>query len=136
MTFLKRLFGSSTESGSEGTAGADDNSEALPDDRPRVTAWIRLADPNFGNDREQQRIFELENRIIGAVELAGAGTYDTNELVNGAFGMRLVGPDTERLLGVLRPLLVDAPAGSYVTVRAAGATSEERVEIDAADTVA
>ncbi len=110
----------------------DDDGEELPDDRARVTAWIRLGDASFTNEREQQRVFQLENRIIKAVEEAGAGTYDTNELQNGAFGMRLVG-DTERLLEVVRPLLKDEPTGSYLTVRPAGPNaSEERVEIDEA----
>src|SRR5262249_55270379 len=103
----------------------------LQDERPRVTAWIRLVDPGFTNEREQQRVFELENRVIAAVEQAGVGTYDTNELVNGAFGMRLAGSDPERLREVVGPLLAGAPGGSYLTVRPGGPeTSEERVEID------
>ena len=95
-----------------------------------MTAWIRLGDASFTNEREQQRVFQLENRIIKAVEEAGAGTYDTNELLNGSFGMRLVG-DPDRLLAVVRPLLNGEPVGSYLTVRPAGPdASEERVEID------
>ena len=36
-----------------------------------------------------------------------------------------------RLLAVVRPMLRDEPAGSYLTVRQAGPdASEERVEID------
>jgi hypothetical protein len=131
MGFLRRLFGSESHADTtSGASGDDTDGEELPDDRPRVTAWIRLGDPAFTNEREQQRVFQLENRIIKAVEDTGAGTYDTNELVNGAFGMRLVG-DTERLLEVVRPMLRAEPAGSYLTVRAAGSNaSEERVEIE------
>jgi hypothetical protein len=127
--FLRRLFGSGTDDDAIGETDEGDGDE-LPDDRARVTAWIRLGDASFTNEREQQRVFQLENRIIKAVEEAAAGTYDTNELVNGAFGMRLVG-DPDRLLAVVRPLLKAEPAGSYLTVRPAGPdASEERVEID------
>jgi hypothetical protein len=133
MGFLRRFFGSGSDSGSDANvsaSGDDADGEEVPDERPRVTAWIRLGDPSFTNEREQQRVFQLENRIIKAVEEAGAGTYDTNELVNGAFGMRLVG-DSDALLAVVRPMLSGEPAGSYLTVRRGGSNaSEERVEID------
>jgi hypothetical protein len=131
MGFLRRFFGSgSGEQDAPSATSGDDEGEELPDDRPRVTVWIRLGDPSFTNEREQQRVFQLENRIIKAVEDAGAGTYDTNELVNGAFGMRLVG-NLDALLAVVRPMLGREPAGSYLTVRQGGSNaSEERVEID------
>jgi hypothetical protein len=130
MGFLRRLFGSGSDTDASSGGSDDDSGEEIPDERARVTAWIRLGDASFTNEREQQRVFQLENRIIKAVEDAGAGTYDTNELVNGAFGMRLIG-DPDRLLQVVRPLLKDEPVGSYLTVRQAGpSASEERVEID------
>lgn len=128
MGFLRRLLGSTPAAQPDA-----DVDEQFADDRPQVTAWVRLSDPEFGSAREQQHVYELENRIIAAVETAGAGTYDTNELGNGAFGMRLLGPDPDRIIEVLRPLLADAPAGSYLTVRRGGpGVSEERVEIQEA----
>jgi hypothetical protein len=132
--FLKRFFGSGSDSDTNPSPSSDDaDGEEIPDERPRVTVWIRLGDASFTNEREQQRVFQLENRIIKAVEDAGAGTYDTNELVNGAFGMRLVG-DPDALVAVVRPMLGREPAGSYLTVRPGGSnTSEERIEIDEAD---
>lgn len=132
MGFLRRLLGSRPDANEDAGADAgDDGIEEVADERPRVTAWIHLSDPGFTNEREQQKVFELENRVIAAVEHAGAGTYDTNELVSGAFGMRLAGPDPDQLLAIVRPLLAGAPVGSYLTVRAGGPNaSEERVEID------
>lgn len=126
MGFLKRLFGSNPADDQAATAA-----EAPPaDDRSQVTAWVRLSTPDFSNEREEQRVYELENRIIAAVDAAGVGTYDTNELGNGAFGMRLLGDDPDRLVELLRPLLAAAPAGSFLTVRRGGTgSSEERVEI-------
>lgn len=130
MSFLKRIFGSSSAD-----AAGDDAGELIPDERPAVTAWVRLFDPEFGNEREEQRVFELENRIINAIEGAGVGIFDTNELGRGSFGMRLLGADPDRIVELLRPLLVDAPAGSYLTIRRGGAgSSEERVEIQATAT--
>src|SRR3954465_133886 len=129
MAFLKRLFGSGSDDANAASTDGDDGDE-IPDDRPRVTAWICLGDASFTNEREQQRVFQLENRIIKAVEDAGAGTYDTNELVNGAFGMRLVG-DPDALVAGVRQMRGRKPAGSYLTVRPGGSNvSEERIEID------
>jgi hypothetical protein len=125
MGFLKRIFGSSSPD-----AAGDDAGGPPEDDRPAVTAWVRLLDPEFGNEREEQRVFELENRVIKAIEGAGAGIFDTNELARGSFGMRLLGDDPDRIVELLRPLLADAPAGSYLTIRRGGAgASEERLEI-------
>jgi hypothetical protein len=126
VSFLKRLFGSTPPD----EQGADVDGPAPEDERPAVTAWVRLSSPDFSNEREEQRVFELENRIIAAVEAAGAGTYDTNELGNGAFGMRVLTDDPDRIVELLRPLLADVPVGSYLTVRRGGpGSSEERVEI-------
>jgi hypothetical protein len=127
MGFLKRLF-----SPTPADEPSDGDGEPVEDERPTVTAWVRLADPEFTNEREEQRVFELENRIIKAIEGAGAGVFDTNELAHGAFGMRLLGPDPDRIVELLRPLLAEAPDGSYLTLRRGGTgTSEERVEIEA-----
>lgn len=128
MGFLRRLFGGSDQPASDDAGG--ESAEAGEDQRPAVTAWLRLSDPEFESSREQMRVFDLENRIIGVVDASGLGVYDTNELAGGAFGMRVLGNDPDAILGLLRPLLIDAPTGSYLTVRRGGSgTSEERVEI-------
>jgi hypothetical protein len=125
MGFLRRIFGSggSAESGSD---------EPYLEPRPQLTVWIRLGDASFENEREQQRTFELENRLIAAVDASEAGTYDTNNLERGFFGMRILTDDPDRAIAVIRPLLTDAANGSYLTVRrGAAGSSEERLEIDA-----
>jgi hypothetical protein len=127
VSFLRRLFPGSSRAE---PAPEDDDSDGGADERPQVTAWVRLSNPDFENEREQQRVFELENRLIAVIEDAGAGTYDTNELARGAFGMRLLGPDPDRIVELIRPLLAEAPSGSYLTLRRGGpGTPEERIEI-------
>ena len=129
MSFLRRLLGSAPGP----SESASDQEEPAADERATVTAWVRLYDAGFGNEREEQRVFELENRIIAAVDAAHAGAYDTNELANGAFGMRILTTDADATVALLRPLLASAPPGSYLTVKQAGAGgAEERVEIQQA----
>ena len=139
MGFLRRLFGGGSEradgstSEPEATAvGVLTASEATFDanaDRPRVSVWLRLNDAGFESEREQLRVFMLENRIMRALDEAGVGEHDTNSLVTGYFAMRLIGDDADAIVAVVAPLLAEAPRGSYLAVRRGGATSaEERIE--------
>lgn len=102
-------------------------------ERARVSIWLRLNDPAFESEREQQRIFGLENRIMRALDEAGVGEHDTNSLEADYFVMRLIGDDAEAIVDVISPLLVDVAGGGYLAVRSGGAgTAEERVELAAA----
>lgn len=99
-------------------------------DRARVSVWLRLSDSNLENEREQLRIFALENRIMRALDEAGVGEHDTNSLEGGYFVMRLIGDDAGAIVTVVSPLLDDGHASGYVAVRAGGAgTAEERLEL-------
>jgi hypothetical protein len=102
--------------------------------RQRVTVWLRLADAGFENQREQQRLFDLENHIMRALDEAGAGEHDTNTLERGFFAMRLIGDDADAIVAVVVPLLSEAPAGSYLAVRRGPAgTGEDRIEVGPVD---
>lgn len=142
MGFLKRLLGTAspeTAGGADPTTGpADDaqwrrSAEATFEahaDKHRVTIWLRLYDPSFETMREQQQVFALENRIMRALDEAGAGEHDTNSLEQGYLALRLVGEDAGAIAAVVEPLLAEAPAGSYLAVRHGPAgTGEERVEV-------
>jgi hypothetical protein len=141
--FLKRIFGGGGDAeGASVGAPADDAewltaTEATFDvhrDRHRVTVWLRLYDPEFESTREQMRVFELENRIMRALEEAGAGEHDTNALERGFLGIRLVGDDADAIVTVVLPLLDDVPAGSYLAVRRGPVpTGEDRVELGPAE---
>ncbi|RKY15885.1 MAG: hypothetical protein DRQ55_19000 [Planctomycetota bacterium] len=142
MGFLKRLFGggsgdSVAPSGASG-GQADDSewreaAEATFDvnaDRHRVSVWVRLYDPDFETTREQLRIFSLENRLMLALDEAGAGEHDTNSLERGYMGVRLVGEDADAIVEVILPLLSEAPQGSYLAVRRGPTgTGEDRIEV-------
>jgi len=122
--FLRRIFGRAEEE-------TEAPGEPVADDRQSVVAWIRLGDPNFENEREQQRLFELENRVMRTLEDSGMGSYDTNDLAPGFFRMTMLGPDADSIVKVVTPLLRDTPAGSYLAVRRGpSGSSEERVEIE------
>ncbi len=124
MTFLRRFFGGAGEE-------SPDADEPFVERQPAVTAWVRLGDRGFQNEREQQRVFDLENRLIAALDETGAGMYETNVLEPGFFGMRMLGPDADRIVDTVRPLLSGLPPGSYLTLRRGPqGTSEERVEIE------
>jgi len=139
--FLKRLFsrGSDDAGGSGSTGGPTDDaewrqsSEATFDahaDKHRVSAWLRLYDPAFETTREQLRIFSLENRLMLALDEAGAGEHDTNSLERGYMGVRLVGEDADAIVEVILPLLSEAPQGSYLALRRGPAgTGEDRIEV-------
>ncbi|HSH22328.1 MAG TPA: hypothetical protein VK992_06920 [Candidatus Caenarcaniphilales bacterium] len=122
MRFLRRLLGGGDEA-EEGAAG-------LPEQRHAVTVLLRLSDPELVNEREQVAVYALEDRLMRALDETGAGTHDTNELERGFLRIHLLGADADRVVAVVKPLLADAPAGSYLAVRRGPeGTSEERVEL-------
>lgn len=121
MSFLRRLFGGVEES----TAV-----EVPPDDRQAVTVLLRLNDPELANGREQAAVYALEDRLMRALDESGAGTHEGNDLDRGFLRITLVGPDADRIVEVIRPLLSEAAPGSYLALRrGAEGTSEERLDL-------
>lgn len=139
MSFLRRILGGGGDEVGRGDAAPADDAEwrvateATFDahaDRQRVTVWLRILDLAFENEREQLRIFGLENRLMRALDEAGAGEHDTNSLETGFFAVRLIGDDADAIVAVVKPLLAEAPGGSYLAVRRGpGGTGEDRVEV-------
>jgi hypothetical protein len=122
MSFLRRLFG-----------GADESPEtlAVTDERQRVTVLLRLSDPELTNEREQLAVYALEDRLMQALDEGGVGTHETNELERGYLRIQLLGKDADRILDAIRPLLADAPRGSYLAVRRGPeGSTEERLELE------
>jgi hypothetical protein len=135
--FLRRLFGgdtgtddrTSTDPGVDGSSVVDGNAHLHS-----VVAWIRLVDPTFQNEREQRRVFAQEDAVMRALYEAHVGDLDTNELDRGFFAIRCAGPDADRMVGVMTPLLTDAPVGSYLAVRRGPVgTGEDRVDLPIAE---
>jgi hypothetical protein len=127
MGFLRRLFGSVAD----GDRAGDGSMAVLEDDRQAVSVWIRLAEPSFENEREQVRVFALEDRIMRALDASGVGEHDTNDLEPGFLAIRCVGDDADAIVTLLRPLLDGAPPGSYLAVRRGPTgTGEERQDLE------
>lgn len=142
MSFLRRLLGGGGDAEMPSSGGEDEldmtvAAEASFDanaERQRVTVWLRLADAAFENEREQQAVFRLENRLMAAVEGAGVGEHDTNALERGFFAIRLYGDDADAIVTEVLPLLGDAAAGSYLAVRRGPASAaEDRVDVGGAE---
>ena len=121
MSLLRRLFG-----GGDETPPA----EPPPDDRQQLAVLVRLSDPELANEREAAAVYALEDRLMRALDESGAGTHETNELERGFLRITLLGPDADRMVAVIRPIVADAPRGSYLALRRGPeGTSEERLDL-------
>ncbi len=93
-------------------------------------AWLRLSNPELSQEREQMRLFALEDTVMRALDESGVGTYETNDLERGFFRMHMYGPDADRVVEIVAPILASAPPGSYLAKRPGPyGTSEERVDL-------
>ena len=118
MAFLRRLFG-----------GPAADVPQQPDPRHQVAVLVPLSDPELKNEREQLAVYALEDRLMRALDESGAGTHDGNELERGFLRIQLRGPDADAMVAAIRPLLGEAPAGTYLAIRrGAEGTSEERLD--------
>jgi hypothetical protein len=140
MGFLTRLLGRPETSEGAGAreeprstdAGREEpNTASAPEpDEPMVVAYLKLSDAEFSSEREQMRLFALEDRVMRAIHASGTGTYEGNYFDRGFFRLYAAGPDAERLVDVVRPLLVDAPRGSILLKRnGPPGTEEERIPL-------
>ena len=134
MGFLRRLLGGSGRATDEimddAVLEATEATFEAHGDRHRVSVWLRLLDPALENEREQLRVFALEDAVMAALDRSGVGEHDTNSLERGYLALRLVGDDADAIVGTVLPLLREAPAGSYVAVRRGPAGHpEERIEV-------
>ncbi len=91
---------------------------------------MKLSDDGFGEYEEREAIFDLEERVEGVVQTAGAGEYDGHEFGGGWGKLYLYGPDARRLADVVLPVIRDSVPreGSYLVRRFGGpGAREERV---------
>ena len=66
---------------------------------------LALSDGQFGTEQERELLFELESRIEHAIESAGAGELDGNEVGGGEFAIYVYGPDADRMFALAEPVL-------------------------------
>ncbi len=101
-----------------------------------VLVFVKLSDEGFGTQEERARCFELEEKLMSAVERGTAGAYDGNEFGGGFFTAFVYGPDADRLFVAMEETLRGwpLPAGSYAMKRYGEPGAREvRVELGGSD---
>ncbi len=84
----------------------DDDSGASEQD---LLIVLKLSNKQMGTNEERQEIDAFSEELAAAVEAAGVGEFDGDELGGGECTLFFCGPDVDRLLAVLRPLLKRSP---------------------------
>jgi len=90
---------------------------------------VTLTIPPAAN-RDHLDLNDLEERLIRAVEKAGAGQWEGHgtDLETGSFDSRFLGPDVSAMVNAMRPVLKRAakqlPPGWYLTWQAEGSSQE------------
>ncbi len=72
---------------------------------------LPLQKGQMGTNQERQAIERLEDELEAAAQAAGVGEFDGDEYGGGECTLFFCGPDVERLLAVLRPLVKRSPLG-------------------------
>ena len=78
-------------------------------------------------------VFDVEDRLIEAIDTAGVGEFDGNLMGPGEVELYAYGPDADALFEVMEPILHSVPVkeGSYVTKRYGEAGEDAReVRVD------
>ena len=71
---------------------------------------MRLSADASGTDEECNRIFNLENELIGAIEKSGGGKFDGNEIGGDFSTLYIYEPSADGLLGSVSPILTKLSA--------------------------
>jgi hypothetical protein len=70
---------------------------------------LKLSNRQMGTHQERAALEAFADELEAAVTAAGVGEYDGDELGGGECTLFFCGPDVDRLLFVLRPLLKRSP---------------------------
>jgi len=91
MGFWSRLF------------GRKQPQESVPDEHAVIVSF------DYGQT-DLDALFEVEEHLRSAIEVAGVGEFDGNDIaVDGSDGhLYMYGPDADRLFEVVRPILQEA----------------------------
>lgn len=94
---------------------ADAGAERAPEQD--VLIHLKLSNSQMGTSRERADLEDLAAELQRAVSAAGAGEFDGDEVGGGECVLFFSGPDADRLLAVLHPLLHRHPAGRRARVQ-------------------
>jgi hypothetical protein len=96
-----------------------------------VIVYLKLSDDQFGHEAERESIFELEDRIVGALEGPGIGEFDGNEFGGGECTLYMYGDDADRMFNAISPVLTGSPLsrGGYAVKRFGEASDPLAMEV-------
>jgi len=86
-----------------------DDDDDLPAEELDLLVVLKLSNRQMGTNQERQEIEAFADELAAAIEAAGVGEYDGDELGGGECTLFFCGPDLDKLQAVLRPLLKRSP---------------------------
>lgn len=89
----------------------DGDDDLYDDDEQDLLVVLKLSNRSLGTAQERMAIEEFGNQLEAALQDAGAGEYDGDEMGGGECILFFAGPDVDRMIAVLRPLLMRSPHG-------------------------
>ena len=87
----------------------DSDDELSGDEEQDLLVVLALSNKAMGTTRERAEIEAFADQLEAAVAEAGVGEYDGDEFGGGECILFFCGPDIDRLLAVLQPLLRRSP---------------------------
>lgn len=87
----------------------DDGNDAKAPLEQDLLVVLKLSNKQMGTHQERQEIELFAEQLEAAITGAGVGEYDGDEIGAGECTLFFCGPDLDKLLGVLRPLLKRSP---------------------------
>lgn len=101
----------------------DDDGEDQAGAEQDLLVVFRLSNRQMGTNQERQELEALGEQLEAAIEAAGVGEYDGDELGGGECTLFFCGPDIDALLTVVRHHLKRSPwsRGAQIVRMVAGA---------------
>ncbi len=94
-------------------AGRTMDDDDLHDDDPAaeqdLLVVLKLSNRQMGTHQEREALEAFADELEAAITAAGVGEYDGDELGGGECTLFFCGPDVDKLLFVLQPLLKRSP---------------------------
>lgn len=89
----------------------DADDDLYDDDEQDLLVVLKLSNRSLGTAAERMAIEEFGEQLEAALQEAAAGEYDGDEIGGGECILFFAGPDVDRMIAVLRPLLTHSPQG-------------------------
>jgi hypothetical protein len=70
-----------------------------------VIAHFPISGGAFGNEGEREKVHELEDELLEAIEDAGVGEFDGDEFGGNQCTLYMYGPDADKLFAIVEPIL-------------------------------